>query len=673
MKYYEEYIINNNSNNKYKVIVKNYGKNDIYVENIDTKVRYKILNKFYLNRCFDLDIVEISDIENNIVENDNENDDEIYSEYSSDDELEDKQNIKHCKNKRIIKKIEENNKIYNTPIGGILEINTLKKYGVNKRNIPYFKFKPLDKQYPPFLVASSCKKKYKKNVYCTVGFKEWNTQQLYPYGIIDEVYGEIDNYEALQKILIKKYELNNSTNLSIEEEDIIFEFDIITKQKILNYKMKNNRKKYLFHDIISIDPKNCRDIDDAFHCNEDDNYYEIYIHISDVSEYIKLNSTIDKMAKTNYTTIYNNNNNIEMLPKLLSHKLCSLNKQNDYNLAITIKFIFDKETCNLYDVFIYDSIIKVNHNLSYEEGQQLLDNTQISQDDSLYNVSKSIKILSYISNEIDTHKIIEYFMILTNNKICELIHNNLNFSILRNYKQYNRIETINNDENFIKFLNFYHNESAKYKIIKGKINTNEYNHELLNLKYYTHFTSPIRRYIDIEMHRLYKLLNNKIEFNKDVYIEKLDNICENINKKNKYIKKYYRELEKIKLIYMKPEIFENNIFEAYIINIMYKETILNNNKILKSLYLNIYIKELNIVYNYNILGNNRDKILDIEYEIKDKINNLNNVLVKNKATQNKLIFKKYALINIELYSKLLKNDINKIELCLKNPDINLIL
>lgn len=659
MKYYEEYIINNyKSNDKYKVIVINYSKNHIYVENIDTKVIYKILNKFYLNRCFDLDIVEISDIENNIVENDNENDDEIYSEYSSNDELEDKQPIKHCKNKRIIKKIEENNKIYNTPIGGILEINTLKKYGVNKRNIQYFKFKPLDKSYPNFLVASSCKKKYKKNIYCTINFKEWKTTQLYPYGMIHEIYGEIDNKEALENILINKYNLENKYKLNIQDEDNIYEYDMILKYKSINNMLLYKRKKYFVQDIISIDPEGCKDIDDAFHCEETDDNYLIYIHISDVSEYIKPDSKFDNIAKKNYNTIYNNNsnNNIEMLPKFLSNKLCSLSINNDYNLVVTIKYIYDKNTCELLDIIVYDSIIKMKYNLSYEEAQNILEN------DNAYNAIKnSIQILSKLSNEKDTHKIIEYFMVLTNSKVCELIYNECNFSIIRKYKQ-NKQNIVNDDLELNKFLCYYNNESAKYEVINNYDNNNnleKINHDLLNLKYYTHFTSPIRRYMDIELHRLYKYIKySSLKSHNNNYINNLNQLCININKKEKEIKKYYRELNKLDFIFNNLKNINtdnnNNIYEGYIINLVHNIDLYN-------FHINIYIPSLKMIYNYNLLGNNRYIILDILklqnniYEITNKVNN------------NKYIIRNYQKICVKLFINLLKNDINKIELNIIEP------
>jgi exoribonuclease R len=699
MKYYEEYNKHSQQNNKYKVIIKNYNKQEIYVENIESNIQYKIPNIKFLNRCFNDDIVYISNIEEEIIQNDYDIMEELYIEYSCDDKIEDMQNNIISENKRVINKVKENNKIYNSSIGGILEINTLKNYGVNKRNIPYFKFRPLDKSYPSFLVASSCKKKYKKNIFCTILYREWTINQLYPYGQIDEIYGEIDNYNSLQNILIKKYELYNKYKLTDNDEDLIYHLDKELKEQRLNNN-NNKYKRYLYHDIISIDPEGCLDIDDAFHCIETDDTYIVYIHISDVSEYVKIDSKIDNIAKKNYSTIYNDNN-ISMLPKVLSNKICSLNTNNDYNLVITTKYTYNKDTLILLNTEAYESIIKVKYNLNYNEAQEILNNkdtdidTDIDTDTNINiniinfqnNIKNSIKILSLISNENDTHKIVEYFMILTNSYICELIYKKLNFTIIRNYKQkesneINEINEINiskkQDEqfiNFTKFLNYYNNESAKYCILSNdNIDDNIDNpktnyHDLLNLKYYTHFTSPIRRYIDIEVHRLYKLLNknnidnmNNIDnidnidnINIDTTINYLSKICNLINTTESSIKKYYRELSKIKLIYNETNI-QKKIYDGYIIEFKH---------IIDELFIiNIYISGLNIIYSYNLLRNNRNLLLEIT-----KIYN-NTYEIKNKINMNNILLKKYDNIKIKISINLLKNDINKYELNIIEPNIS---
>jgi exoribonuclease R len=608
--------------------------------------------------------VEIDDIEEIKLHNDDEYNEELYNEYNSDDELEDNKIIIKSENKRVVNKVEENNRIYNTGIEGILEINTIKNYGVNKRNIPYFKFKPLNKEYPSFLVASSCKKKYKKNVYCIIQYKEWEITHIYPYGTINNIFGEIDNNKALYTILLYKYDLyNNNYKLTLQDTNLLYDNDKLNKHNILKEK---KREKYINNNIISIDPIGCEDIDDAFHCEETHNYYIVYIHIADVSEYVKNGSKIDEYSKKNYQTLYNDDN-INMLPKILSNKLCSLSKNNDYNLVITTKYIYDKENLNLLEFSVYESIIKMDYNLCYEKCQNILNEENIGNiDKHLLEVKKSIHILSKLSYTKDIHKIIEYFMVLTNSKICELLYNNLGITIMRNYKKIENIKIENLNDNVNKFLNYYNNGNAKYVLKikeKDEFDTDNIEHDILNLKYYTHYTSPIRRYIDIELHRLYKKLINKNVY--DINIEDLRNKIENINKKNKDIKKYYIELNKLNLIYNIENKLIDKIYEGIIVNIKEKY---NNFNVIECVYINIYIEELNIVYNYNILNNNRYKLFNINI-----LNKHNDYELINNITKKTIKIRKYDNVKLELYTNLLKNDINKLELKLLCPNIESIL
>jgi len=572
-------------------------------------------------------------------------------------------------------------------LNGILIINTLKNYGINKRGIPYYKFKPLNKTYPTFLVACSAKKKSSEkninNLYCKIKFKEWSVNDKYPYGIIEERFGEINDYQALVCILKSKYDIYNHKPLNYKDENELLDKDALLKEnrikesydedemdKILDDTFINEKLnlknpmsyKFLKHNIFSIDPDGCKDIDDAFNCyyNNNTQEYKVYVHIADVSAYINRDATLDKCCLYNYQTLYNHyDKNTEMIPNILSTQICSLKVNNLCNLALTVCFIYDKDF-NLKTTKLCQSIIKCNYNLSYKQAQDILDEKT-----HIPILKDQLDILKNISNYTDSHKIVEYFMVLTNNKISDMLYKYVGFTINRTYKQINNtdIEDIE-DIKLNTFMNYYSNESAKYIVEKNMekdkdkdkiIERKEIGHDILGLINYTHYTSPIRRYIDIEIHRLVKMIiSNSGNINairdesKNIVLDYYRDLCNNINKRNKEINRYYRELEKLNLVYF-TEIEKK--YSGYVINI-------NNNSI------NIYIDELNIIYNYNILNNNKDRILSIEL-IDDK----KAILIKNILSKEEKTIILYEKIEIELYTNLLKNDINKLDIKIINPNL----
>lgn len=632
MKYYSDYFNNNSSN--YTLKIEHYNKNIAYIYDNETII-YKVSSLENLNRCFHNNIVQIEKIDTSIKQL-NDEDEDYYNEYDSDDDSSLSNKDINYLNVKIVNNLSmKDNQIQ---LNGVLMINTLKNYGINKRGIPYYKFKPLDKKYPTFLVACSAKKKSKEkninNLYCKIKFKDWTIISKYPYGVLEETYGEIDDYNALCKIIQSKYNIITNNKLSIKEEDIIYEKDIILKEHRCQYGIL-----YLNNNIFSIDPEGCRDIDDAFHCSYDElhQHYKVYIHIADVSDYIIKDSNIENKCKNTYQTIYNHyDKNIEMLPELLSTKICSLKDTNLTNLALTLRIVYDKDL-KLIETTIYETLIKCNYNLSYNKAQDILEGKIYMQ-----NIKPQLEILKKLSNENDSHKIVEYFMVLANNKVSEFILKKRGLTINRIYKQPNK-QTLQ-DTTLSTFLNYYNNESAKY-IVNTLKDTNEIiNHDILGLSSYTHYTSPIRRYIDIEVHHIVKeILNEENNINIDYYKE----LCNNINIRNKDIKKYYRELDKLNLVYHN-EI--KTLYSGYIINI-------NDEN------LNIYIDELKIIYNYNILSKNKDKILHIEL-----IDN-NSIIIRNILSLEEKQIKLYDKIQLQLFINKNKNDINKIDIKIINPNI----
>ena len=241
-------------------------------------------------------------------------------------------------------------------------------------------------------------------------------------------------------------------------------------------------------------------------------------------------------------------------------------------------------------------------------------------------------MIKYNNNITNTHELIEKIMILCNKIIAEKLFNYDNEkTILRTHKNNEYCENNNN----ILLKDYLYKKNLNKAIYSyDNINTN---HESLNLKYYTHFTSPIRRFIDIINHiNIKKILNNeeliKID---DLLLEKVNNI-------NTYIKKFENDLKVIDFIYNNNN--NNKIYEGYIIKI-YINSIL------------IYIPELKMEYKYEIINKKLNNLYKIKFINQKKIiikDNNNNILLYKK---NQKINIKFCIIEneIDIFKKLFVN------------------
>ncbi len=428
---------------------------------------------------------------------------------------------------------------------------------------------------------------------CTTIDNKGNHYKKFKSVITNEEY----NVKTKRKEQIQTYCVVNYSEKTILEycDNINDDYEsIITKLGLLNWSMKFNKnfsfkdidltpdRKFYNEQIISIDPIGCKDIDDAIHLTEDENLYKIYIHISDPSSYIPIDSDIDKEIQNRNSSLYINTV-YHMLPEILSTDIISLIEKKERR-AYTCIIKISKET---YDIINYEFIksnIIVEKNMSYEEFQLDLDkNTYYKK---IYDIGYNLYKKLNLNEEYNSHKMIEAYMILCNMCAAEKC-------VIK------RISSIRNSE---------------YTILNQK-------HSQLNI-YYTHFTSPIRRYIDIIVHRLI--------FNSEVYsIDKIKDIISGVNNKNRIIKRVY------------------NIYN--LINL------LGNNKYIETTGKIIYVEDLNIKINVN------DKILNINIDrrlVNNNIIDVNNYEDMIEIIQNNLnkIYKVNDEISLKIY--FLKNNIN---------------
>jgi len=335
-------------------------------------------------------------------------------------------------------------------IGGVLKLNSNIYYKENSKSL--YEFSPLNWRYPKFMVSSEIKhnlikrKEEINDYFVVIEFKHWNNK--YPNGVIKHSIGPVNNTLNQYNILFYYY----------PEHPLIF------KQSItINFNC--SFQPYNISDvneIYSIDPLGCRDIDDALSYDNVNN--KIGIHIADVIYTLKnLNYKIH-----NYTTVYAPHKNINMLPDDITYNYCSL-------IEDTVKPVI---SCwiniDTFEIELKREFIRIKKNYSYDDIEKL----NISSINNIMDFSKKLNTKYNLIEKItDSHHMVETYMIFLN--------------------QY--IATYLKDEKII-YRNQEPKQFAEYSLQnKG--------HFLLKLENYTHFTSPIRRYVDQYIH---SILINKL-------------------------------------------------------------------------------------------------------------------------------------------------------------------
>lgn len=314
----------------------------------------------------------------------------------------------------------------------------------------------------------------------------------------------------------------------------------------------------------TIDPVDAKDFDDAlsFLVLPDGNY-EIGIHIADVSFYVTKGSALDDEAKMRTTSVYLVDRVIPMLPEVLSNELCSI-RQDEDKLAFSCIFKIDKTSGEVLDTWYGRTIIKSDKRFSYEEAQEVIDNKSGIMVDALTELMRLSKIYTQnrykdgalsmdtdevrfildengkpirvmIKKRIDTMRMIEEWMLMANKyvaiKLSQKDAAGLAVYRIHDKPSPDRVEDL---ITFLKSIGYKHipvkngiipphdlqkildeattddardtiQSSIVRSLAKAIYSTENIGHFGLAFDFYTHFTSPIRRYPDVMVHRLLQL------------------------------------------------------------------------------------------------------------------------------------------------------------------------
>ena len=442
-------------------------------------------------------------------------------------------------------------------IVGVLRIDDNKRYGFNKKNVPYVKFSSVSGKYPNFIVP--CKLRSKEAQYCIVSLNRWNTRDKHPVAQIEEYLGEVSDEYSTVKMLLAKVGIRR-TGRRIEYNPVV-DFQHLEAD---------------YH-TFSIDPEGCRDIDDAFHFKKfKTGETEIGIHIANVARHIK-------SAKLPFfsSIYYNNGEQDNMIGNDWSYNTCSLvNGEKRMALSLIIKFRGD---CIVAKKF-QECIVK-NTALSYNDAN---DANDANDDNCKYREVRDLLEFSRAHFEepnMTAQKMVEKYMIMYNSSVAsKLYYSNPDEVILRTHAGQKGIGNIPSIHTALdEFINRRQMEAAVYAVAPD-----DTTHRTLGLDFYTHATSPIRRYVDIiNQHMIISCIDKSYTWSREDFLVDVDKM----NAFNKSLRKFYNHYKKLEIIHSGQLESESGTreFDAFIVGI-------------KGVKLEIYIPELDITHKTQIIS-----------------------------------------------------------------------
>lgn len=414
------------------------------------------------------------------------------------------------------------------------------------------------KVYTDFIIPEENMGKAKVNDKVVVQIESWKDPKRSPIGKVVEVLGK--KGESRAEIASFSFERGFSVNFNDGVEE---EANELYKKGITDADKKGRRD---FREIttFTIDPFDAKDFDDAISVkflNGDD--MEVGVHIADVSHYLKDGMAMDEEAKERTTSVYLVDRVVPMLPEVLSNDLCSLVEGVD-RLTMSAVFVIDRNTGELKNKWFGETVICSHKRFTYEQAQEIIvgekDGPFKEEIVALNNLAKILKDIRFRKGAIsmeteevkfkldangvpvevirkvrfDAHKLVEEFMLLANQEVATYVHGLGDKDHVGIYRVHDKPDaekmhalsiflqnlgyrapfiddTISPDDinRVMKEVEDDPNKTTiQNQIIrsmqKAIYTTKNIGHYGLAFDYYSHFTSPIRRYPDVITHRLMK-------------------------------------------------------------------------------------------------------------------------------------------------------------------------
>lgn len=439
--------------------------------------------------------------------------------------------------------------------------------------------------------------------------KDWPKDADSPFGEIIQVLGKPGDNETEMHSILAEYGLPSKFPDGVEK------YAEKLDTKIHEEEIKKRRD---FREVttFTIDPVDAKDFDDALSLQKLENgHWEIGVHIADVSHYLQEGTPLDDEAYARATSIYLVDRVVPMLPEVLSNFACSLRPNED---KYTFSAVFEMdEQGKVYKEWFGRTLINSNKRFAYEDAQKIIEGGKGEFADEILTldaIAKKLRAERFKKGSIDFHqlevkfqldengeptgvflkeqkdanKLIEEFMLLANRKVAAFIGDRKKAEKAKPFVY--RIHDSPDPEKLLQFSTFIRKFGYRIDVsspkgitttlnrlmneVEGKLeedlisqlairtmakavySTENIGHYGLGFQYYSHFTSPIRRYPDVMVHRL---LQHYLDGGKAVNEEELQEKC----KHSSDMEKLAVEAERASIKFMQVKFMQNKVGEVF--------------------------------------------------------------------------------------------------------------
>jgi len=443
-----------------------------------------------------------------------------------------------------------------------------------------------------------------------VRITQWNDDDKNPRGEVIDILGPTGDHHAEMHAILAEFGLPYRYPANVEKAALKIDAGITPEEIASRIDMRQVT-------TFTIDPRDAKDFDDALSLRRlPGGNWEVGVHIADVTHYVKPDTLLDREAASRATSVYLVDRVVPMLPEHLSNGVCSLRPDED---KLTFSCIFEMDDkARIINSHIARTVTRSNRRFTYEEAQEIIETGHGDYAEEVLTLDRLAKILRrhrfelgavefgraevkfeideqgrpvgvYFKESKDANKLIEEFMLLANRTVAETIGNpggkkkakafvyrihdmpdpgkladlaqlsrNFGYKVRENGNPREVNKSINKmladvkgrgEENFLSTL-------AIRSMAKAVYSTVNIGHYGLAFDYYTHFTSPIRRYPDMLVHRL---LNKYLDGGRSVNAAKLENECKHCSE----MEQLAANAERASIKYKQVEFMTGHLGEEY--------------------------------------------------------------------------------------------------------------